>query len=62
MTSGPSGPILQVNAVSHAFGPRLAAVLSYLSGSQYVSQRGLEDVCEVVFGVPVSLGSITALP
>jgi transposase len=26
---------------AHAFGPRLAAVLSYLSGSHYVSQRGL---------------------
>ena len=26
---------------AHAFGPRLAAALSYLSGSQYVSQRGL---------------------
>jgi transposase len=46
---------------AHAFGPRLAAALSYLSGSQYVSQRGLEDVCEVVFGVPLSLGSFTAL-
>src|SRR5947209_8231143 len=46
---------------AHAFGPRLAAVLSYLSGRQYVSQRGLEDVCEVVFGVPLSLGSVTAL-
>jgi transposase len=46
---------------AQAFGPRLAAVLSYLSGSQYVSQRGLEDVAEVVFGVPLSLGSITAL-
>jgi transposase len=46
---------------AHAFGPRLAAVLSYLSGSQYVSQRGLEDVAEVVFGVPFSLGSITTL-
>jgi|SRR5271166_779602 len=46
---------------AHAFGPRLAAVLSYLSGSQYVSQRGLEDVAEVVFGVPLSLGSVTAL-
>jgi transposase len=43
---------------AHAFGPRLAAALSYLSGSQYVSQRGLEDVCEVVFGVPLSLGSV----
>jgi transposase len=46
---------------AHAFGPRLAAVLSYLSGSQYVSQRGLGDVCEVVFGVPLSLGSVTTL-
>jgi hypothetical protein len=40
---------------AHAFGPRLAAVLSYLSGSQYVSQRGLEDVSEVVFGDPVAV-------
>src|SRR5262249_44382876 len=46
---------------AHAFGPRLAATLSYLAGSQYVSQRGLEDVSEVVFGVPLSLGSVTAL-
>jgi transposase len=46
---------------AHAFGPRLAAVLSYLGGSQFVSQRGLEDVAEVVFGVPLSLGSVTAL-
>src|SRR5436305_414120 len=46
---------------AHAFGPRLAAVLSYLSGSHYVSQRGLEDIAEVVFGVPLSLGSVTAL-
>ena len=46
---------------AHAFGPRLAAALRCLSGSQYVSQRGLEDFCEVVFGVPLSLGSITAL-
>lgn len=46
---------------AHAFGPRLAAVLSYLSASQYVSQRGLEDICEVVFGVPLSQGSVTAL-
>jgi transposase len=46
---------------AHAFGPRLAAALSYLGGSQYVSQRGLEDVAEVVFGVPLSLGSVTTL-
>src|SRR6516225_2612576 len=29
---------------AHAFGPRLAATLSYLAGSQYASQRGLEDL------------------
>jgi len=46
---------------AHAFGPRLAAVFSYLSGSQYVSQRGLEDVSEVVFDVPLALGSVTTL-
>ncbi len=46
---------------AHAFGPRLAAVLSYLSGSHYVSQRGLEDICEVVFTVPLALGSVTTM-
>jgi transposase len=44
-----------------AFGPRLAAALSYLSGTHYASQRGLEDACDVLFGVPLSLGSVTAL-
>src|SRR5947208_15545498 len=46
---------------AHAFGPRLAAVLGYLRGSHHVSHRGLEEVAEVVFGVPLSLGSVTAL-
>lgn len=45
---------------AHAFGPRLAAVLGYLQGSHHVSHRGLEEVSEVVFGVPLSLGSVTA--
>jgi transposase len=44
-----------------SFGPRLAAVVSYLSGCQHVSQRGLLDVVEAVFGVPASLGTIDAL-
>jgi len=46
---------------AHAFGPRLAAVLGYLQGSHHLSHRGLEEVCEVVFGVPLSLGSVSAL-
>jgi transposase len=46
---------------AHAFGPRLAAVLGYLQGSHHLSHRGLEEVSEVVFGVPLSLGSVSAL-
>jgi transposase len=46
---------------AHAFGPRLAAVLGYLQGSHHLTHRGLEEVSEVVFGVPLSLGSVTAL-
>jgi transposase len=44
-----------------AFGPRLAATLSYLAGCQHVSKRGLEEVVETVFDVPVSLGTIARL-
>jgi transposase len=46
---------------AQAFGPRLAAVLSYLGGCQHLSQRGLEDVVETVFGIPTSLGSVATL-
>ena len=46
---------------AHTFGPRLATTLAYLSGCQHLSQRGLEDVTEAVFGVPVSVGAINAL-
>lgn len=44
-----------------AFGPRFQAALSYLAGCQHVSKRGLEEVVETVFGVPVSLGTIANL-
>ncbi len=44
-----------------AFGPRLSAALAYLRGSQQVSTRGLEEVAEVLFDVPVALGTIGAL-
>jgi transposase len=39
-------------------GPRLAASVAYLGGCQHVSKRGLEEVVETVFDVPVSLGSV----
>ncbi len=46
---------------AHSFGPRLAAALAYLSGCQHLSQRGLEEVVEALFDVPISVGSINAL-
>jgi transposase len=44
-----------------ALGPRLAATVAYLSGCQHVSKRGLEEVVEAVFDVPVSLGTVARL-
>jgi transposase len=42
---------------AHGFGPRLAAVMAYLAGARRDSKRGVEEVVEAVFGVPVALGS-----
>jgi transposase len=44
-----------------SFGPRLAATLSYLCGCQHVSTRGLEEVIEVLLGVPIAVGTVVAL-
>jgi transposase len=46
---------------AHAFGPRLAASVTFLSGSPHVSKRGIEEIVETIFGVPISLGSIANL-
>jgi transposase len=45
----------------HSFGPRLAATLTYLVGCHRVSRRGVEEIAQAVFDVPVSLGSICHL-
>jgi transposase len=45
----------------HSFGPRLAATLAYLVGCHRVSRRGVEELAQAVFDVPVSLGSIVHL-
>lgn len=42
-------------------GERLAATMAYLSSSPHVSKRGVEEVVETVFGVPVSLGTVANL-
>ena len=46
---------------AHSVGPRLAATLAYLAGSHRLSKRGLEEVTEDVFDVPLSLGTIANL-
>jgi transposase len=45
---------------AHVLGPRLAGALAYLSGARHDSKRGVEEVAETLFGVPVSLGTVTA--
>lgn len=46
---------------AHSCGPRLAATLSYLAGCHHVGKRGLEEITEDVFGVPIALGTVSAL-
>jgi transposase len=42
-------------------GPNLAAAIAYLAGSHGISKRGLEEVVETFFEVPISLGKISNL-
>lgn len=46
---------------AHTVGPRLAGVMAYCSGARHDSKRGVEEVVETVFGVPVALGTVTAV-
>lgn len=46
---------------AHAVGPRLAATLAYLASSHRVSKRGLEEITQDVFDVPIALGTIANL-
>jgi transposase len=43
------------------FGPRLQAIVSVCSGAYRMSKRGIEELVEDFFDVPISLGSITNL-
>jgi transposase len=46
---------------AHSIGPRLAAVMAYLSGARHESKRGVAEVVETVFGVPRALGTVSAI-
>ena len=45
---------------AHTLGPRLAAVISYLSGRHHRGKRAVQEIVETVFQVPVSLGTVVA--
>jgi transposase len=46
---------------AHAIGPRLAAMMSYLSGRFHLSKRAVRELIGAAYDVPVSLGSVVAL-
>src|SRR5437773_4136748 len=45
----------------HSVGPRLTATLSYFTGCQGISKRGVEEIAETVFAAPISLGTVANL-
>ena len=46
---------------THVIGPRLAAMMSYLSGRFHLSKRSVKELVEAAFHVPVSLGTVVVL-
>ena len=46
---------------AHVIAPRLAAVMSYLTGRHHLSRRAVEEIVETVFEVPIALGTVIAL-
>lgn len=46
---------------THSIGPKLTALMSYLVGSHGVSKRGVEEIVESLFDVPIALGTIANL-
>ena len=54
-------PPSRTNLKAHSVGPRLAATLAYLAGSHRASNRGLEEITEDVFDVPIALGTVANL-
>lgn len=45
----------------HGIGERLAAATTFLSGCPHVSKRGVEEIVETIFGVPIALGTVANL-
>ena len=45
----------------HSTGPRLTATLSYFTGCHGISKRGVEEIVETIFQVPIALGTVSNL-
>jgi transposase len=46
---------------AHSIGPRLTAALAYFVGCHGVSKRGVEEISEALFCVPIALGTVANL-
>ncbi len=46
---------------AHGCGPRLTAMMAFLSGALHTSKRGIEEFVETVLRVPIALGTISNL-
>ena len=53
--------VIPAEVRAHSVGPRLTATLSYFSGSHGISKRGVEEIAEAVFGLPIALGTVANL-
>ena len=53
--------VISAEIRAHTFGPRLVATLSYFTGCHGMSKRGVEETCEVVFDIAISLGTVCNL-
>lgn len=46
---------------AHCAGPNLTAALSYMSGRMHASKRSIQEFCETLLSVPLSLGTLSKL-
>jgi transposase len=53
--------VIPAEVRAHVIGPRLAAMMSYLSGRFHLSKRSVRELVEAAFEVPVSLGTVATL-
>lgn len=44
---------------AHTFGPGFTATISYFTGCHGISKRGVEEIVETLFHVPIALGTIS---